>query len=1200
LKKLKIIIKTEYMSANQCLECIKLLLKFKILLFFFLVINSAKGQEFNELANNPLTEYNQLELAEKYFNVPIYNISIKGVNIPIALNYDASGYRYKKQTRGIGLNWNIYAGPKIDKIINSMDDTDTDGWYTLGSEPSSTFYDDYIGETDGSPTEAPDLCRDEYEFSINGENACFVLKAGSTYPQMIYGHNFKVRIQDLLKPFSENPNYIREGTAINITDENGVVYKFIEGDIEWTEPTIQTNFWWPCTFYESAGGFGYFYSDEVANNSNMLMSPTIKNYIISKIYNPNGETISFEYDIDINAWRDYTSNVYTYYDNSSYFREDYTIKVLYNKVISKISTSKEIVFFDYDIEDDNYWISQLNPPNLIDEEPKLLSQIRITDAQTNDLLSTYKFEHGNYQGNAKSRLDNIYQVSGNGEATLYRSFEYYPGSLPGPSSEHLSVDLFGFFNGVEAGDNSHTIPIQNPVTDVANRYYNLNAMKISTLKSIIYPTEGKIELDYSVKAGQSRYGGGLVVDHITQYDNDGSELSTINFKYSYLEGYIIDEELLENYYYTAFNEYKIYSSDVLKTFDGFSNYKSTQPVEGSFPYISDAFDISYRPHKGSFFREIEIVKNTGEYGKIKCEYEPALNNTSMAGVIKDITYLDKSLNPVKKVSYNRSYQKYGTPLKGINIIGKNYVWNGSASVTSKTGELREFCHTTFELDSKIIEEYRDGITSKNEFLFTYNADGVIKTKEFTNSIGDTYIVETTTTKDLICDPGDLWDYYLLRPIERTYWLKGTTKNRLLKAELNFYNQEGNLTSDYVYLTEKPIDENNFSRAHRDCGGYDERLIFDPNYVLNKRINYDQGGYVESIYKEKQQDRSYFYGYGTQRYLIAELNNLNGDEVAYTSFEVYDGQLVKENLTSSYVSYANSPEDAITGNYYGILRGSTQIVLKDSDLELTVIDKNLAVEPNLIELEDPDENALVIDIPLPGGRITISNLHYENRVGYTVSFWAKAIASGATLNLNDEVINIDYDSDWKYYETRINNVESLVIQNNSSVSTYMDELRVYPSNAMMNTYTYKPYYGITSSCDINNNIINNVYDSHGRVIMVKDQDKNVIAIYNYNILGELESGTVGINDYLNTDSPNQINFGTTSGSHVVNIISNISWSVSKSQTWLSISRTSGTGNNNLTISASSWSGAPRLGYVYISGGGIVQKILITQGDNDMNP
>ena len=1003
-----------------------------------------------------------------------------------------------------------------------------------------------------------------------------MLKAGSDYPKMIYGHNFKVRIQDILKPFSENPNYIREGTAIYITDENGVVYKFIEGDIEWTEPTVQVEQWWPCTFYESAGSFGYFYSDDCQWAYKSLMSPSIKNYIISKIYNPNGETISFEYDIDINAWRNYSTKVLI--DNSSnYYEENPSIKFLYNKVISKIITSKEVVFFDYEIEDDDYWILEFNPANLIDENPKILSQIRIVDSQTNDLKSTFKFEHGKFQGNEKYRLDNIYQISNTGEASLFRSFEYYPGILPGYSREHLAVDFFGFFNNDDGGT-SHGIPIANPVTGAANRYYNLGAMKISTLKSITYPTKGKMEFEYGVKSEDSRYAGGMVVNKIIQYDGNGNELSNLNFNYSGLEGYVIDERLLENYYYQTHTDWEVYSSDIIKGFDGFSNYKSTQPQEGSFPYIQDAFDISYRPHKGSFFREIEIIKNIGDYGSVKCEYEPDLYNTSMAGIVKNIKYFDKSSNLVKQISYNRSYQKYGTPLKGINLIKKNYIRDGQdldkIGIASKIGELREFYKTTFELDSKVIEEYRNGNTLRNEFVFTYNSDGVIKTKEFTNSKGDTYIVETITSKDLICDPGDLWDYYLLRPIERTYWLKGVTENKLLKAELNFYNHEGYLSSDYVYLTKSPINAAEFNRVTKDCDSQGEPIQYDSKYTLNKRINYNQGGYIESIYKEKQQDRSYFYGYGFNRYVIAELLNNNGDEMAYTSFELYNNLIVKENLDLNFVSYINSPEDAITGDYYGILRGEISIVLDDP-------------EPKVWE-------------PLPGagGSITIDNLHIDNQVGYIVSFWAKATASEASLNLNDEVINID--TDWKYYETNINNVETLNIQNNSAVSIHMDELRLYPSNALMNTYTYKPFYGITSTCDINNNIINNVYNDFGWVVMVKDRDKNILEQYNYNILGDIEVGSLEIDNYLNTTSPNQINFGTNSGSHEIEIISDISWTVNSSEAWATVNKTSGVGNDKITLSVSAWNQEPHICYITISGGGIVNKILVTQGDNDVNP
>jgi YD repeat-containing protein len=58
-------------------------------------------------------------------------------------------------------------------------------------------------------------------------------------------------------------------------------------------------------------------------------------------------------------------------------------------------------------------------------------------------------------------------------------------------------------------------------------------------------------------------------------------------------------------------------------------------------------------------------------------------------------------------------------------------------------------------------------------------------------------------------------------------------------------------------------------------------------------------------------------------------------------------------------------------------------------------------------------------------------------------------------------------------------------------TRIDELRIYPADAQLTTYTYDPLVGVTSSTDINNQPVQFDYDGLGRLILVKDQDKSIV-------------------------------------------------------------------------------------------------------------
>jgi YD repeat-containing protein len=71
----------------------------------------------------------------------------------------------------------------------------------------------------------------------------------------------------------------------------------------------------------------------------------------------------------------------------------------------------------------------------------------------------------------------------------------------------------------------------------------------------------------------------------------------------------------------------------------------------------------------------------------------------------------------------------------------------------------------------------------------------------------------------------------------------------------------------------------------------------------------------------------------------------------------------------------------------------------------------------------------------------------------------------------------------------------------SSSGAVDEVRVYPVNALMKTYTYDPLFGITTSTDPNNVTTYYGYDQLGRLKWIKDHEGNVLQSYEYHYQNE---------------------------------------------------------------------------------------------------
>jgi hypothetical protein len=84
------------------------------------------------------------------------------------------------------------------------------------------------------------------------------------------------------------------------------------------------------------------------------------------------------------------------------------------------------------------------------------------------------------------------------------------------------------------------------------------------------------------------------------------------------------------------------------------------------------------------------------------------------------------------------------------------------------------------------------------------------------------------------------------------------------------------------------------------------------------------------------------------------------------------------------------------------------------------------------------------------------------------------------------------SDWEFMETTISANQVI-----GGTGILIDEVRVYPSNAQMTTFTYKQGLGLASMNDPNNSIVYYEYDVFGRLKLIRDNAGNIIQSYLYN-------------------------------------------------------------------------------------------------------
>jgi hypothetical protein len=219
--------------------------------------------------------------------------------------------------------------------------------------------------------------------------------------------------------------------------------------------------------------------------------------------------------------------------------------------------------------------------------------------------------------------------------------------------------------------------------------------------------------------------------------------------------------------------------------------------------------------------------------------------------------------------------------------------------------------------------------------------------------------------------------------------------------------------------------------------------FDPNYQLLGKLQYDGTGNLVQQTKNNDIPKSYVWGY-LNNIPIAEVTNASSSDIAYTSFEStfetsWSVSGIVQNITTG----------GITGNQSFILNSNS----------------------------------------------SIAKTGLTSAIAHVISYWSKngAISISAASSVSQKQgITIN---GWTYYEHKIAAGSSSISL--SSGNANIDELRLFPSDAQMVTYTFNPLIGITSQCSPDNQLLYYEYDGYNRLLNIRDRENNIIKNFGYN-------------------------------------------------------------------------------------------------------
>ena len=496
-------------------------------------------------------------------SIPLYELSVRGVTLPIRLDYDASGVQMNVLPSWTGYNWTLSAGGAITRKVNgSVDEWKPPTTHMLAGHFHRYFdcysllptLSDQALADSISDTEVYDFEPDVFFFNFMGKSGKFFLgNDGQWKVNSDFDFDVIFNIHDAdnyLSPFISrypkhdalDPNQPKTIAGFRLRDTEGVTYEFgydihaIEYSIDFTQMGNQEDFaswkamsWYLTKVTDRLGNVLY----QLSYQRGTFFAQPFRRYecytytegLSSPPFNPEEQggydSFGFPYLIELEApaylytitaangvtlsfnRSNSPQKMETLYYNPDSFLPEYD---WFNIIKSHVQHYSDNYAFYY-LQSENYSTYHYSEAVYNDKADlfskmrlQILNSITITDHNEQNVI---KFI---YDTNGRMHLNKLQRCFwGNGgqcSFAAYSLFYDHYEMLP-VSCLTTSSDHWGYFNDRSHGDGQHNADyyMQHKAPDAAK-------MKYGSLTKIVYPTGGSSLIDYE----PNDYSGELSLD----------------------------------------------------------------------------------------------------------------------------------------------------------------------------------------------------------------------------------------------------------------------------------------------------------------------------------------------------------------------------------------------------------------------------------------------------------------------------------------------------------------------------------------------------------------------------------------------------------------------------------------------------------------------------------------------------------------
>ncbi|MDW7691155.1 RHS repeat domain-containing protein [Flammeovirgaceae bacterium SG7u.111] len=1092
-------------------------------------------------------------------NIPLYTIKSKELNLPLSLSYHASGLQPSADDGLVGLGWKLNTGGTItreingqpdeqywDHIIKSEDDLPygeqcdeviNGGCYHTKNDPGYTYMSNIEKKIDDSEY-------DIFYYSLLGSSGKFVFKRSNDINTFLEPITLPYKPSVSIKPILKNSTpggYYFE--YFDIVDENGNFYRFgksISTEKEELEKfvnnsssiTVKGSTSWLLTEIISANKTDtiYFEYENVFNTE----TPTLEAHKYILKLNRSQSVTEGGLGSSLSGYSYTQKRIKKITSKNCEVSFSYKGKYYKNKILEKIEIFKRggtTPFKTINLKSSKYH----NDSDRLNWYK--LEEVSFEDV---DLEEIYKYSLVYYNDGTPSKFPNIHDEQ---------------------TEETYSVDYWGYFNGASNTalldpSQSNIGPFISKTADrTPNPIYSMSG----ALESITYPTGGKTT--YTYEGNENSNGsiiGGLRIREIKKEGGGEDMLRTfvygigtdvISFGYpTNIIGLPVSSGLfrqisiqLNGNVASSLTRTYLSAPEASINLNGSpSTYKNVKEYIGSetnntgwiehdfdaFPIVShqhistDVFPknewVLWWPYYELFTTqpigiayEAEVFyQSTYVFGEV---FEKSTKYYNGSALIKEVENFYS--HEEKELLQGLKIRRFVSPSSSYGVLKNRFFWRRNYHV-------QQLSQT---LDSTVVTDYLEGGELTSRTYYTYDANLFVKESKTKDSKGVWKISKMKYPTDFATS-GNVYEKmkarHILSPVIETSNYLGSTFLSSLKSSYKEWG--GDIIAPELVQTKK-----------KGQASAETRIRYE---------SYDDFGNPRTVRKEGGTPITYLWGYNntlpianvanaayeedietyTEQAPISYSNAITisvptDQDLPNTTFTIDQAQTVTFTVSLSSLGSPGSPGENIL---YLSLDGSTWSYKLDAG-------ENMPSAPSITKTLQPgtysikyraalllNGSGLILDLngsylrTLKRAHATVFHTSFEEdgnnssyaKTGRKIHYGTYKVPLPTTAGK----YILSYwkkqgSGDWQYTEEPPITVTSTAFQTKTigAIGSYIDEVRLYPTDAQMTTYTYDPLIGMTSQTDPNGLTTYFEYDSFGRLKLVRDHEGNILKSNEYN-------------------------------------------------------------------------------------------------------